>query len=702
MPTLAIWLLGLMHGAAAFAACADWNPIDHQIASRARDITAEDMIGLANFGRPDGEPMGSSNPIALSPDGQLAAFILQRADLAANGYCQALVVIDLAGRTAPRILDRGGDYIIVGFVFRKMYLLNGSPRVNAPAWSDDGQSIAYLRRDRGSTQLWRAQLDGTAPTQITRAPVDVDAWSWGADGRSLIYATIPARLDAERRIDEEGLAGWHYDARFAPMYGTRPQAPAPQSSSTTRVDPDTGRALPVSAADRKALTLDREESFTEPRSNDAGDKAWLERASPSPYSPLRLVAAAGSGTRYDCGEPCARGLVALWWHADRSLTFIRREGWNRRYNAIYRWTPGRGRPRRLLHTDDIIDGCRPTEIALICTREGASRPARLIAIDRRTGAQRVLFDPNLGFGLLTLGRVSRLEWRNVFGREVYGDLLLPPAYRGGALPTIVVQYRSEGFLRGGTGNEYPIYLFAQRGFAVLSIQSPAQIAATDPDVRTEDDLGRANTVGWAERRNTLSAVEEGVRLLMARGITDPSRVGITGVSDGATTVRFALSNTKMFAAAAVSSCCVDESSDVLVGPAWAAFTRRIGYPPAYPVDPAFWQPNSLVLNASRITTPLLMQLADSEMLIGLPSFTALAAYRQPVDLYVFPDEFHVKWQPRHRRALFERNLDWFSFWLQGREDSTLAKTNQFERWRKLRAARPENSPIAPPPPAPSP
>ena len=43
------------------------------------------------------------------------------------------------------------------------------------------------------------------------------------------------------------------------------------------------------------------------------------------------------------------------------------------------------------------------------------------------------------------------------------------------------------------------------------------------------------------------------------------------------------------------------------------------------------------------------------------------------DLYIFPHETHQKFQPRHKLAAYERNLDWFRFWLQGFESGAAAK-----------------------------
>ena len=101
------------------------------------------------------------------------------------------------------------------------------------------------------------------------------------------------------------------------------------------------------------------------------------------------------------------------------------------------------------------------------------------------------------------------------------------------------------------------------------------------------------------------------------------------------------------------------------GIAYADRMRRLGYPPASSGDAEFWRPISLAANAASIDTPLLMQLADDEYLLALETFTALREHNQPVEMFVFPDEHHIKWQPAHRLAIYERNLAWFDFWLRG-------------------------------------
>jgi dipeptidyl aminopeptidase/acylaminoacyl peptidase len=63
--------------------------------------------------------------------------------------------------------------------------------------------------------------------------------------------------------------------------------------------------------------------------------------------------------------------------------------------------------------------------------------------------------------------------------------------------------------------------------------------------------------------------------------------------------------------------------------------------------------------------PILMQQSDDEFRVAVASYTALKQAGQPVALFVFPNEHHVKWQPAHRLAAYERNLRWFDYWLLG-------------------------------------
>src|SRR3546814_6285813 len=179
----------------------------------------------------------------------------------------------------------------------------------------------------------------------------------------------------------------------------------------------------------------------------------------------------------------------------------------------------------------------------------------------------------------------------------------------------------------------------------------------------------------------------GVGILIRRGIADPKRIGITGLSDGSSTVQFAAFNSHMFRAVSSSGCCWDQFQDAYLGSPTAGAFHDMGWPQLVDYSSRKWAPMSLISNARRVTLPLLIQQADDEYRGALSSFTALREAGKPAALYVFPNEHHNIWQPAHRLAAYRRNLQWFDFWLNGHEDENPVDPDQYVQWRAMKGKR---------------
>jgi len=400
-------------------------------------------------------------------------------------------------------------------------------------------------------------------------------------------------------------------------------------------------------------------------------------------------------------EACAQGVLGLWWSTAGELLFLRDwKTYRRGTIELFSWRPGSVPVSRFTTTASLF-GCTMRDGELVCARETATQPRQIVAIAPATGQMRVLFDPNPEAAGLRFGKVERLTARSHDGAQVFGDLVLPPAHRPGERhPLIIVQYSSRGFLRGGTGDEYPVHALAARGYAVLTYQRPRP-PAYDARAQSLNGLQRHNVKDWADRRRVLSGLDALVERAIAGGAVHPDALGITGLSDGADTAKWALINTRRYKAAAISGCCIDPSSaNFSLGLAFRHDVREWGYPPPGSDDKAFWAPASLRRNAEYIEAPLLIQTADRQYRMALDSVTALMDAGKPVEMYVFPDEYHVKWQPAHRLAIYNRVIDWFDFWLRGREDPDPTKAAQYARWRAMRTAAPASP--APGGPAPQP
>lgn len=685
--------------ALAFVAAPAWSMpgscmealLPGEVAAEHRAVTADDLVRLRDIGAVVGYP-GDTSPFAISPDQHHVAFQIRRADPAANDYCLGMAVLDVSPGARPRLLDVGGEMIRWTGTSRNLANTpSGVAAIITPQWSPDGRWIAYLRRDDGVTQVWRAGVDGDRAEPLTRSHDDISTFRWADDGRTILYATTgPSFRQAQKAIDREGREGWVYDKRFWSLANAAPWPEAPLTPTVFSLDIASRRLIGATAA-QSSLLLSASSARQHPDAPlDAVDgmaEAWTEPEDHQSFgSPVRLFAIL-HGRKAECVDPrCAGGIVGLWWLPDaREILYLRQEGWAKSSQlALYRWRPGnREAPRPILLTDDLLVGCVMVGRRLLCGREGTRQPRRIVLIDPATGRDESLFDPNPEFRSLNLGAVQRLEWRNPRGKESFGDLVLPPDHRPGERhPLIVVQYRSRGFLRGGTGDEYPIFLFAQHGYAVLSFDRTGfygdDFHTADVDART-----RLNVGNWADRRDVLSSIQQGIHLLDGMGVIDARRVGITGMSDGGSTVQFGLLHSRLFAAAATSNCCEDPASSMsIVGPAYEADLVRWGYPRLAEQQPDFWRDYSLAANARSFDVPVLMQLPDAEFRMALESYHALTALSKPVDLLVFPNEFHNKWQPAHRAAIYRRSVEWFDFWLQGETPTDAADR---ARWCALSA-----------------
>jgi dipeptidyl aminopeptidase/acylaminoacyl peptidase len=676
-------LISLTFPAISFAGdCRSLNPPTNGVVEGKRLITPEDLLRLRDIG-----PVENGNTrapiLSVSPDGRLVAFQLRQVDAEKTGYCLGVYVLGIHGGDLRRI-DQGGEPILTtfsawGFVEN---VPNGTIAPAAPQLAPDGLSVAYLRRDNGVTQVWRARADGSGAQPVTHLRSDVEAFHWSADGRSIVLDTRPSLVTARESIAAEGANGYLYNERFVPAASSVPMPREPMDVQRIAVDLATGGTSPSDApppAPEAALLT---------ASDVGGSLAWTTRAGDDLKSPIRLhVRRAGMVDR-NCVDPLCDGIVDLWWsHNHQSILYLRREGWRLSQLGLYSWSPAAGRPHRIWGGDDVLMGCQVAGGDLLCAQESSLQPRRLVRIDLETGLMLPVFDPNPEFRNLALGSVERLKWTNAFGIDTFGDLVLPPGYHPGVpLPLIVVQYESRGFLRGGTGDDYPIQAFAARGYAVLSFQRPMDVAYYKGG-ESAAESNRLDRIGWADRRSVQSSIEIAVKDLIGRGIVDPAKVGITGLSDGASMVQFALVNSRLFAASAISTCCEESSPiNLMDGPAVGPVLNAAGYPSLLHEDDAFWRPMSFRLNAHDIQTPILMQLADREYLGALEGYGALKEAGAPVEMYVFPDEYHIKWHPEHRLATYVRVLDWFDFWLKGRADPDPSKQAQYTRWRGLNAS----------------
>lgn len=105
-----------------------------------------------------------------------------------------------------------------------------------------------------------------------------------------------------------------------------------------------------------------------------------------------------------------------------------------------------------------------------------------------------------------------------------------------------------------------------------------------------------------------------------------------------------------------------------LGPGFEDWYAKSGYPRFNEDRPDFWKQGSLAPNLGALPpVPLLIQAGEEEFRFALPTYAAVKNAGWPTEMYVFSGEGHVKLQPAHRLAVYERNLAWFQRWFKPNE-----------------------------------
>ena len=660
-----------------------------------RPLVPDDLVRLRDIGPVDPDSF-AERLFTISPDGRSAAFQLRQGDAQRNSYCLAMVIVDLSRDAPPKIVDEGRDPLLWTSDFRGTAdFPSGLMRVVTPRWSRDGRWIAFLKRDGGSTQVWRAFADGSGSARLTHSRVDVVDFRIGPDGSSIVYVTRPGIERQRTENEKDGLNGWHYDDRFVPWVSKRPMPRAPVERHIDVLDVESGAVRSPTPDEAALVAADHQLIALAGEAPALGKDLQIEATTLSGGAPGGTFhARLANGSSATCRAPACAGAMDPWWMPGKEhVRFFRREGWGKASTAIYDWNVRNGGVHRLYVTDDVLSSCTPADRALICLVETSLEPRRLVKVDPASGSRETLFEPNPEFERLILGKAERLHWRNDLGVETVGDLVLPVGYRPGVrYPLVVVQYDTRGFLRGGTDDEYPIQAFASRGYAVLSFSSP-HFPAEKLGAKNFEEAGRIELENFAGRRNIQSSLEDGVRLLIDRGIADPRRIGITGLSDGSTTVEWELNHSTIFSAAALSSCCWDPAFVSRLGPSAARHFLAEGYPGILGRGDPFWKDMALEVNARRISTPILVNASEEEFLAALETYTALREAGVPIDMFVYPGEYHARWQPAHRLATYRRSLDWFDYWLRGVRSKDPDRQPELKEWDRLRRESGHGRPV---------
>ena len=394
----------------------------------------------------------------------------------------------------------------------------------------------------------------------------------------------------------------------------------------------------------------------------------------------------------ECNQALAwdkRGLLcatATQWGIDKYFQRIAADGKDREENFcrptkwVWYGTVGKAwRARR-----------REQPVVDVMARSGWNSPPSLYYRSRGQRRYRVLLNLNPQFKNIKLAKERLVTWEWSKGQPITGGLYFPVRYRSGERYPLVIQ--THGFdsdvdnfqFWGASTTSDAAQPLAGRGMFVLQV----------PDMSFRLEAGHSPRGQLMEARRAMAIYRSAISYLSDRGMVDPKKVGIIGWSHTVFFVKWALTHhPAMFAAATVAEggdgsylqYILDMSNDIAdeslyTGP---PFGKYLGS----------WMQLSPSFLMNRVQTPLL--------LVVLHNYAALEQWEwldglrdleRPVEMLVLDGrahDSHELQEPWDQEIVSGGNVDWFDFWLNGHEDPSPAKADQYSRWRHLRALQEE-------------
>jgi dipeptidyl aminopeptidase/acylaminoacyl peptidase len=539
---------------------------------------------------------------------------------------------------------------------RKRRGKSGTPKPGDPPESDYRftDRLGYLANgvgfvDHAIDQLWLVEVASGEARRLTQEPAGIEEAAWSPDGRRIVFRTNLRRdFDLEPRshlvvLEVDGGARTRLtgDASifFAPVW-------LPDGSAVAAL----GGYLPDNfyRSDVWLIAADGSDAAaTHGGRNLTGAHDLMPASSMNsdivPGEAARLVVS-GDGRWIGFQAPID-GSVELWRVATADGKVERQTTGQHSISAFDQVDLGGGRTRTAWLRSS------PTELSDLWVRDGASgAPRRLTELNADALADIELREP-----------VER--WVTVDGRRIQGWFLPGladgrPARGAGPLVTEI------------HGGPHTLYGWAP----ILEFQL---LAATGMGVffcnpRGSEGYGRdfneANIRDWGP--GPMRDVLAGIDALVADGLADPERLGVTGGSYGGYLTNWILGHDDRFAAAMTCRSVSDMWVLMLTGDIASGFWSRYEFRTAPWDDREFYREMSPITYADRIRTPLLIQHSENDIrtTVGQAEqlFTVLRSKKRPVRLLRVPEETHELTRsgtPFRRAENLAVVRDWFRHYL---------------------------------------
>lgn len=619
---------------------------------------------------------------AVSPDGAQVAYVLSVPRvLGVDDDGQAWSELHLASRD-------GGSR---GFV-------TGKVNVSGVEWWPDGRSLAYLAKRPGddTRRLYRIPVDGGESLAIASLASDISAFSLSPDGRRVALLAVQPESDALKALKKQGFSQKVYEEDWRPVELWIADLGQPQARPRRIALEGSVQSVQWSpAGDRLGLLVARRQLtddtlvFTRVRIVSTEGKVLGEVENPGKVGGLswspdgahlafisaedahdaqqgRLFVADRDGGAWRDLLPGLEGhVVDVEWRDATTLQFLSHEGVQARLGEV--GVDG-GAQRTVLAAEGPVwtsfSRARSGDVSLAGSTP--AHPSEAFFLASGTTVPTRLSDSNPWLAKVRLARQEVIRYKARDGLEIEGLLVHPLQRRGQArVPLMVVVHGGpESHYVNGWMSTYaqPLQHAAAKGYASFL-----------PNYRSSTGRG----VAFAKQGFGRPGMEEfddvvdGVDHLIAIGLVDKAKVGITGGSYGGYASAWgATYYSDRFAASVMFVGISDQASLVTTGD--IPWEQKLTHWGKWPwEDPELYRKTSPITYAERNRTPTLILHGEADPRV--PVMQSYMFYRYlklagnaPVRLVLYPGEGHGNARAASRYDYSLRLMQWMDHYLVGK------------------------------------
>lgn len=577
----------------------------------------------------------------------------------------------------------------------------GEKSASNPAFSPDGNWLAFTSSRGGKDQVWALSLAGGEARQITDAESGAGSFAWSPDGKRIAYLmTDPETADEKARklekrdpifVDQ----GFKYAHLYVVDFDGGADAPAdavrltegdfhimtfdwaPDGSAIAfghQADPrlDEGaRASDISLAPTdgsKAVSPLVTMGGIDGSPTWSPDGRWIafESSGADPQGvglgDIYVVAASGGEPRRLADSHDRSGGIVAWSRDGSAILLGESVGTTRHLTRL----PVDGGPlTQLTRGDGVLGGASVATKAdvMAFTWQDSDTPADVYVSPVSKWAPRKVTDLNGDLTLPAVGRTELLSWPSPDGKfEIEGLLTYPVGYDGSRKVPLILNVHGGPagvFAQSFTGNPsiYDIQYFAQEGYAVLR-----------PNPRGSTGYGRdfrfANVRDWGY--GDMDDLMAGVDKVIDMGVAHPDSLLLMGWSYGGYMTSFAVTRTDRFKAASMGAGLPNLVSMVT--------TTDIGeYIVAHMDGEEFWndydeyEKHSAIYRIKNVTTPVQVIHGERDLRVpttqGQEFYRALQRRQVPTEMIVLPRTPHGPQEPKLLMEVSPLILKWFNKYL---------------------------------------